>query len=1096
MAGFLSAAIAAIGSSSIGSALVRIVIAYGISRLINKATGLDNQQQIDQGIRLQLQPNTTNPIPLLYGSAYYGGNITDAQLTNNNQTMWVCLTLSEHTTRNRLSDGAAVNTFVDEVYYNNQRITFKADGITVDYVTNSDGSVDTSPRDLVKIYLYKNGSSQPTLPTGYTGTLPPAAHTLFPGWDSNWTMTNLTFALVRIDYNRDKGITGMPDMRFKVSNTLFKPGDALYDYMSNVISGAGLDPTQIDTASLVALNNYADDAINFFNEDTGQVEVLSNRYQINGIVNPQQNVLANMQELANSAGVFVNYDITTGKWGVIIDKDESPVHSFNDSNIIGGIDVTATSLDRAYNAIEAEFPSRFIQDQTDTIRINLPNEFLNANEPENVLNVRFTMLNEPTQARQLAYVALYQSRQDRVVTFTTDYSKINVSAGDVITLTNSIYGFNNQTLRVIRVKEVESEDGGILVEIVAQEYDSTLYTAGGQPRRPRTPSAPITLPSLGVIATPAAPLVTTANNNRQPSILLSGVVPSGVVDRFEFWYSTDNFATSILIHEEKNANGAPFNSGTTILTRVATLPAGTYKFKVRAGNEQSYSDYSAASNELVWEPVQTTDAVTPDTSLDMGDLLPVLGMGALAYFAYKALYPELLKALSATQLGQLLGIEDPEAAQQEADKLDQESSAFRLVTAGGVELNPETDSSLTFIAGDGIEITVAEGTHDITITATGEGGTANGFNTIDVVDSNSIAAGDTDRKFILEGGKGVKITSDSGTGKITFENTCCDDDVPEELKPIDYGRPITKNLDNCQVNYNWPNKVVTRTVPAQPAVPVTWVTITGSGTYYDKCYRQNVETLIISDPGNVLNIAIGKSKVFTGIQTPSVTGQIDWSVGYLENKSITLKRVSETGYIGLKNWNSTNGNALPLTSDFCSTEDPWSRPLFPSVDYPNGWELATYANLQPVLAANAGALRFIYIAAKEAIPESTTSKTYTGRTEVVRKPRICVEQLQVNIGYGQPLDFQGTLSQNILYTNNIALPVNSIITGDYASNTSNVPVGSGVYITKHLGGFAYQVNKEFPVDTTGFTDMKYRKMLTSTISADEEPTIDYGLITA
>jgi hypothetical protein len=1094
MAGFLSAAIAAIGSSSIGSALVRIVIAYGISRLINKSTGADNQQQVDQGIRLQLQPNTTNPIPLLYGSAYYGGNITDAQLTNNNQTMWVCLTLSEHTTTARLSDGAAVSTFVDEVYYNNQRVTFKADGITVDYVTNSDGTVDTSPRDLVKIYLYKNGSSQPVLPTGYSGTLPPAAHTLFPGWDSNWTMTNLTFALVRLDYNRDKGITGMPDMRFKISNTLFKPGDALYDYMRNNISGAGLELAQIDTDSLVALNNYADDAINFFNEDTDQVEVLSNRYQVNGIVNPQQNVLANMQELANSSGVFVNYDITTGKWGVIIDRDTAPVHSFNDSNILGGIDVTATSLDGAYNAIEAEFPSRFIQDQTDTIRINLPVEFLNANEPENVLNVRFTMLNEPTQARELAYVALYQNRQDRVVTFTTDYSKISVKAGDVITLTNSIYGFNNQTLRVIRVKEVESEDGGILVEIVAQEYDSTLYTAGGQPRRPRTPSAPITLPSLGVIATPAAPLVTTANNNRQPSILLTGVVPTGVVDRFEFWYSTDNFATSFLIHEEKNANGAPFNSGTTILTRIATLPAGTYKFKVRAGNEKSYSNYSPASTELVWDPVQTTDAVTEDTSFSIGDLLPILGMGALAYFAYKALYPELLKALSNTDLGRLLGIEDPEQAAQIADQLEQESTAFRLVTAGGVLMTPEVDNSLTFIAGNGIDITVAPSTHDITIAVDGDVG---GFNAIDIIDGDSIAAGSTDRKFILEGGKGVKITSNSTTGKITFENTCCDDDVPEELKPVDYGKPITKVLDNCQINYNWSNKLVTRTTAAVPAQPASWVTITGSGTYYDKCYRQNVQTLIINDPDKVLGIDIGKSKTFSGIQTPTITGQIDWSVSYLENKSITLKRVSETGYIGLKNWSSTNGSALPLTDDFCSTENPWSRPLFPSVDYPNGYELATYTNLQPVLAASGSALRFIYVTAKAAVPEFTTNKTYTGRTEIVRKPRVCVEQLEVNIGYGQALEFRGLLSQNILYTDNITLPVNSVITGDYVNATSSVPVGSGVYITRHLGGYTYEVNKEFPIDVTGgYTDMKYRKLLTSTISADEEPTKDYGLLTA
>lgn len=1043
MAGFLSAAIAAISSSSIGSAIVRIIVAYGVSRLINKSTGNQNQQQVDSGIRLQLQPDTTNPIPLLYGSAYYSGNITDAQLTNSNKTMWVCLTLSEHTATNRLSDNSPVDTFIDNVYFDNQLVTFKSDGITVDYVTNTDGTVDTSARDLVKIYLYKNGSNNPTLPSSFLsgGTLPGAAHTLFPGWDSSWTMSNLTFALVRIDYNRDKGITGIPTLKFKVSNTLYKPGDALYDYMTNTVSGAALPVSQIDTASLVALNDYADDDISFYNEDTQTTQTLSDRYQINGIINPQQNVLANMQELANSCGVYINYDIATGKWGTIIDRDNSAVYHFDDSNVIGGIDISATSLDNMYNSVEVSFPSRLIQDQTDTIYITLPNEYRNANEPDHKLSIRLSMLNEPVQARELGYLALYQSRLDRVVTFTTDYSKISVAAGDVITLTNSVYGFVNQEFRVVRVKEVESDSGSILIEIVAQEYDATLYTAGGQARRPRTPTASINLPSKGVIATPNAPLVTTANNNRQPSILLTGTVPSGVIDRFEFWYSTDNWTTSFLLHEEKNSNGSPFNSGVTILARISTLQSGTYKFKVRAGNEQSFSNYSESSTELTWAPVQTTDAVTASTSFSVSDLLPVLGAGALAYFAYKALYPDLVKALSNTQLGQLLGIEDPDAAALAKDKLAQEATAFRIVTAGGVQMTPEVDNSLTFIAGNGIQIAVTEGTHDIKISATG--GEGSGFTSV-IVAEDTINSVDVSNNLTFVAGSGIKLTTSTVSGSITIDNTCCTGDNLGNSDTItDVGVPKFRKLDYCESNYEWPTKIKTIIIPGTPeipAVPAGFNYITQGGEFFDPCYKKNVSIIVIPkltvDSGIVEHLGNHVYSTYTGILWYGSKATT------LANKTIRMISVGDHKFIAMRNWDPDTGATLPLNNDEHCSLDPNDRPLFPSVDYPSGYALMTYAEFQGLLENTSDGLKFTAIPAKAAIPavpDRYKYKTYKGITEPVILPRRHIEGYETVKSYGTRTSFTGLIQYNsLLSTTNI--PIGSIISGTYTNNVDKIEI--------------------------------------------------------
>jgi hypothetical protein len=723
MASFLTAAAAAIGSSSIGSALVRILVAYGVSRLINKSTGQDNGAgAVDQGVRLQAAPDTTNPIPLLYGSAYLGGKITDAQLTDANQTMWYCLTLSEVPTAitTRLSDGAAITTSVDEIYWNNQRVYFKADGVTVDYLVNQDGIVDTSPRDLVKIYLYGNGSFNPMLPSDlgeYISPLPSVpgdARAVFPAWDNTFRMAGLTFALVKVSYNRDKGITGLPELQFKVSNNLFKPGDAIYSFLTNPISGADLSATEIDTASLIALNDYADDEVNYIDETDGLTYQLGDRYQINGIVNPGNNVLDNLTALANNCGAFVNYDIARGLWGVKINRDTVTALAFDDSNIISGIDLTGTALDNMYNSVIVEFPHRQLRDQIDTIRIDLPDEFRNANEPDNTLNIRLDLLNEPLQARELAYLELYQNRMDRVITFTTDYSKINAEAGDVITVTNSIYGFVNQPFKIVRVREIEAEAGGIAVEITAQEYDATMYTAGGQPRRPRVPSVPITIPEITVIGTPAAPTVVQLNNVAVPALDITGLTPSGIVDRFEFWYSNDAGVTYKVLGSRSNSNGSPYNQNTSLTFRAASLPAGTYLFKVRGGNENAFGDFSPASTSVVWAPVQVTDQVTEDTTIggSMADLIGPLAMGAVAYFAYQALYPEIMKALGDSELGSIFGI--PTSAVQE---MKNAAGNFKLVQVGDVIQTPYNNDTITFVAGDGIEITAEADAGTITISS-------------------------------------------------------------------------------------------------------------------------------------------------------------------------------------------------------------------------------------------------------------------------------------------------------------------------------------------------------------------------------------------
>lgn len=237
--------------SGTGPAIARATALGFLLKEVTDSINKDNQKpspadtnKPDAGVRLQVQPDTQHAVPVVYGDAWLGGIVTDAQITNSNQTMWYCLTLCEKT-GTLLSNGqSSVITFRD-MYWDRNKITFQADGITVASFTDPEGNVDTNPAGLIKIYCFNGGSTSPTVPYGYTNGSLNFAYGLFPNWSTNHTMSNLVFALVRIDYNAEKNTTGLGDIEFRLSNSMNKPGDCIYDYMTNTRYGAGINPTEI-----------------------------------------------------------------------------------------------------------------------------------------------------------------------------------------------------------------------------------------------------------------------------------------------------------------------------------------------------------------------------------------------------------------------------------------------------------------------------------------------------------------------------------------------------------------------------------------------------------------------------------------------------------------------------------------------------------------------------------------------------------------------------------------------------------------------------------------------------------------------------------
>ena len=67
-----------------------------------------------------------------------------------------------------------------------------------------------------------------------------------PGWAlATHIMSDLIFVVIEVNYNREKNVTGIGDMRFKIQNSMNKPGDVLNDMLTSTRYGAGLSAGEV-----------------------------------------------------------------------------------------------------------------------------------------------------------------------------------------------------------------------------------------------------------------------------------------------------------------------------------------------------------------------------------------------------------------------------------------------------------------------------------------------------------------------------------------------------------------------------------------------------------------------------------------------------------------------------------------------------------------------------------------------------------------------------------------------------------------------------------------------------------------------------------
>jgi hypothetical protein len=339
--------------------------------------------------------------------------------------------------------------------------------------------------------------------------------------------------------------------------------------------------------------------------------VLPFLYRFNGVVDTNQPVLQNMESLTSAAGTWLTYDITQGKWAVIINRPTAVTASFDDSNIIGGIQIGTTSLTELYNAVKVTFPRDDLDDQRDFVRAEIPAGDRNANEPDNDLNIDYDILNDPVQAEYLGLLELGQNRLDQTISFVTDYSSLGIRAGDVVEITSAQYGITDYQLRVTSVTEQDDDAGGIQLQIVGVRYDESIYTPDLNRFERSNQNGLIT---LNAINQPGNIVTTLYEKDSRPRIMANTTVPGNVaIETVELWSSTDNVNFE-LVGNLPPPGGGTYTTGDTVSFDFDRAPTGNVYLKSRALNSSATGPYSNVAT-VAFTSTQVTDAIGNSTGL-------------------------------------------------------------------------------------------------------------------------------------------------------------------------------------------------------------------------------------------------------------------------------------------------------------------------------------------------------------------------------------------------------------------------------------------------------------------------------------------------
>jgi predicted phage tail protein len=433
------------------------------------------------------------------------------------------------------------------------------------------------------------------------------------GWTSEHRLKGLAYITVRLKWNSNAfssipNITALVrgkkvyDTRTATTAYSTNPALCIRDYLTNNRYGKGLAAGSIDDSSISAAATFYDNTVTFWTSGT-----VGKLFEFNAVIDTEQKIIDNLKDMLFCCRGFLPY--TNGVYQLIPDKSASSVFAFTTSNIVSGISIRGESKEDKYNKVILTFtdPDNSFQENTAIFPDASDTSYLVAdNNVELVGDFELPCITNYYAARDLARVFLLRSRNALRCAFNANSDALNLSVGDVVTVTHPTPGFSAKPFQVEEL--TINYDGTCRVSLL--EYDSSIYTYDPASEQLSYPDTD--LPNPYSIAAPTSFVVTettylSSDGTLVPEIKITWTASADAfVDYYEFEFkkSADTAYQSAIAYQPVYVN-------------TFGVIGTTYNIRVRAVNSLGVtSSFLTSSYTVVGD---TTAPAIPTTPTIVGD---------------------------------------------------------------------------------------------------------------------------------------------------------------------------------------------------------------------------------------------------------------------------------------------------------------------------------------------------------------------------------------------------------------------------------------------------------------------------------------------
>jgi hypothetical protein len=397
-----------------------------------------------EGFLVNKQSNVA-PIPVVYGERKIGGTrVFVATSGSNNQYLYLVIVLCEGEIQS-----------IGDVYINDVL------------------STDSKYSGLVTINKYTGSDSQ---------TADSMLVNANVGWTSSHRLRGLAYLAVRLAYNRDV-FSSIPtincivqgrrvlDTRSNTTAYSTNPAMCLRDYLVNPRYGKGLSTSLIDVASF---NQAATDCDTLVAKYVDASD--SKIFECNAIIDTSRKLFDNVSVFLRGMRGILPFQ--NGLYRLIFEKDTASVYTFNEDNIIGGIQVSSNPKNTRYNKVTAKFVNPDANWQADTVTwppSGSAEESTFLSEDSNYelsAEIDLPTITSVYAARDIARIVCLASRKQKLsVSLEATSDAIEVTVGDIVQVTHGTPEWVNKEFRVISMQIMSAGT----IQLALQEHVDTVY---------------------------------------------------------------------------------------------------------------------------------------------------------------------------------------------------------------------------------------------------------------------------------------------------------------------------------------------------------------------------------------------------------------------------------------------------------------------------------------------------------------------------------------------------------------------------------------------------------------------------------------------